>query len=170
MTLNALLAGHWQPFWASRQPREQRLLIGLSLFLALAIAYAGIWQPSRQAAQKNRVKVAALQQQVALVSALDAEASKLKRQAALTPMPAAALLDLLKQSSAAAGLSDGQWSSDGEYAVSYSGSVPFDRWLRWTGELAAAQQVRLVSLKAENNGQAGAAKVTARFVHAGAPA
>lgn len=170
MKLNTLITSHWQPFWSSRQPRERKLLIGLGVFLAVAVGYAGIWQPTRAAALKNRTKFAALQQQVALASSLSDEAAKLKRQPALTPLNASALLDLLKQSSAATGLTEGQWNSDGEHAVTFSGTVPFDAWLRWAGELAATQQVRLVSLKAETSGQAGSAKLTARFVHAGAPA
>jgi len=167
--LNIELAEQWQPFWSSRQPRERKLLIGLAIFLLLVGGYAGIWQPLHNAAVKNRIKVANLQQQVALVSALHEEAATLKRQPAQTPIKGAALLELLKQSSAAASI-NGQWNGDGEYAVTFNGTVPFDAWLRWAGDMAALQQVRLVALKAENAGQAGSAKISARFVHGGAPA
>jgi general secretion pathway protein M len=162
-----MVVQHWQPFWNARNARERRMLAGLALFLAVVVGYAGIWQPAVTSAQHNRRLVAKLGQQVAALDALANEAAALKRQPALPVPPPAALLDLLKQSATAAGLS-GEWRSDNGNAVSFSGTVPFDAWLRWAGGLMPAQQVRLVELQAESAGQSGSARVTARFAYAGA--
>jgi type II secretory pathway component PulM len=143
------------------------MLTGLALFLALVVGFAGIWQPARLSVQHNRHLVSKLGQQVATLDALGKEATALKRQPALPVPPPAALLDLLKQSATVAGLS-GEWRSDNVSAVSFSGTVPFDAWLRWAGGLMPAQQVRLVELQAESAAQAGTARVTARFAYAGA--
>lgn len=163
----SVIADVWQPFWSARNARERRMLTGLALFLAVVIGYAGIWQPAHASAQHNRRLVAVLGQQVATLSALGNEAAVLKRQAAQPVPPAAALLDLLKQSAMGAGLS-GDWHGDDGNTVSFNGTVPFDAWLRWAGGLQTAQQVRLLDLQAESAAQPGSAHVTARFAYAGA--
>ncbi|KUM05040.1 type II secretion system protein M [Chromobacterium subtsugae] len=159
-------------YWQQRSAREQRLLAAMALVLGAALLYLAVWEPASASLQRNRASVARLQAELGAVRSLAAEADKLKRQPAQTPLPAKELIPLLQQTAKSQGLAVAalQFSQDGESGVDMEGVVGFDAWVRFAGVLAAQQQVRVVNVKMEAQPVPGQVKIKALLAHAGAAA
>ncbi|WP_434633054.1 type II secretion system protein GspM [Chromobacterium sp. CV08] len=159
-------------YWGQRSRREQRLLAAMAAVLGVALLYLAVWEPANSSLLRNRSAVARLQAELGMVKALAAEADKLKRQPAQTPLPAKELIPLLQQTAKGQGLSVAalQFNADGESGVAMEGVVGFDDWVRFAGALSQQQQVRVVNVKAEAQPVPGQVKIKALLVHAGAAA
>lgn len=164
-----LIPSALQQAWQQRNPREQRLLLMMAVVLGAALLYAAVWEPAAGYVAKNRGRLAALQAELAFDQTLAAEAARLKAQPAVTPMKAADLTAVVKQALQTRELAPESWQlqPDGDWGLQLSGQADFGAWLGLQADLAA-QQVRVVRLKATASDKPGHVAVQALLAHAGA--
>jgi general secretion pathway protein M len=151
--------------WASRSPRERRVLAALGVVL-VAACLAWLVQSALQARSQLRPRVTALQGQLAR---LEQQAMEIERLRA-SPPQAASQSDLraLVQSRIGAGLSGALVrieAPDPDRVEVVFGAVPFPDWLDWVAGMRA-QQVRVATSRVEALTSPGLVSVTATLVRA----
>jgi type II secretory pathway component PulM len=153
--------------WASRAPRERRVIAVLAAVLGAA-AYLGLLLWADQARAQLLVSVAALRTQSALLEQRAAEFQRLRA----TPAPTASPTDLrtlvreridAAQFSGALTLLE---APDADHVRIAFGALAFADWLDWIAALRT-QQVRLEAARIESLAAPGLVSVTATLARSG---
>ncbi len=168
--------GRWQQWQKALQSRyralsrrEQWLVGTAAVLLLVGVFDLAVWSPASAYVEKNRGRVARLDAELTLARTLSDEAARLKRTPVVAALPAAELEPLVTRTLTGKLAGNWQLSREGEEGVRISGEVPFDEWMRASGELALAQ-VRVVRLDATATGTPGMVRLDAVLVHAGGQA
>jgi len=151
--------------WAAREPREQRFLVALAVFLGVAMFAQLLWS-SHQARERLKKQIPQLQQQVEALQRKSANLQDLKsRPPSAAPAEGAALLAMAVSAAEAAGMKEvaAQIKLEGPRRLRLRAAVPFDRWLAWTAALQRDGQVRLVSCHVQASATQGAPDIDALF-------
>lgn len=152
-------------FWAERQPRERALLIGLGVFVGVALFVQLLWS-SHHERQRLQRQIPQLQQQV---EALQRDAARLQeiksRPPSAAPAEGNALLAMAVSAAEAAGIREvaPQLKLEGPRRLRLRAAVPFDRWIEWTAALQRDGQVRLVSCHVQAGATPAAPDIDALF-------
>jgi general secretion pathway protein M len=140
-------------FWAAREPRERKVLVGGGLVLALGLYYALLITPalsSREALNKNLPE---LKLQVAQMQALAKEASGLTATAA-TPV-ASMSEETLKAALSRKGLKPLSVVLSGDQAKVQLAAAPFNATLEWLDDIQKNERITVTEANFNALPQAG---------------
>ena len=151
--------------WAERQPRERRFLLGLALFVALAVIAQGLWSAHGERG-RLRKKIPELRQQADAMQRQAGEMRQLQAQAkapAATVLEGAPLLAAALSAAKASGLSAAaaQLRLEGPRQIRLRAALPFDRWLEWLATLQRDVRLRLIHCQVDSGKGAGMVQIDA---------
>jgi general secretion pathway protein M len=147
--------------WLRRAPQERRLLVYGALLLCVLL-YIWLMQAAGTARGTLQQRVAGLRNAAVLMEQQATELEQL-RMASPPAVSDAALLPLLQESAAQAGLAElllqGEALGADEAALTF-GAIPFATWLRWIDALRM-QNIHVVSARIETLSTPGLVSVSA---------
>jgi general secretion pathway protein M len=162
-TALASLAAPLAAFWQARNPQEHRWLLGLGLFICLALLADGLWS-AHHARQRLRQQIPALEQQLATLQRQAGDLRALQSQPVTLAPPSTALVEQAATVLQAAGLpvAANQLAAEGPRQLRLRATLPFDRWIDATADLQRNAQLRLVQCQVDTVSP-GQARIDALF-------
>jgi len=156
-------------FWASRQPRERGVLLTGAVLVALAVLYAGLWDPALTARSRLAATLPKMRAQLEGMRLQKREIEQLRK--ALGPAsPSADLRALLRaaveRSPFPRAVDRIEWRS-GEHVVLAAAAVGFDQWVDWTRALQRELGVRVDSCEITALPEPGMVRLEAVFAGPG---
>jgi len=145
--------------WAARQPRERTFLIGLAIFVCIALLIQGLWSAHSARIRLHR-QIPQLRQQAETLQRQAGEVRQLLAQPASPASQEGAAL-VTAASAAARGasltLTAAQLQLEGPRQLHLRASLPFDAWLDWVAALQRDARLRLIRCRIDAAAGADAA-------------
>lgn len=143
-------------WWASLQPREQRLVSVASVAVVIGAFYWLIWQPLHQANERQQQKVQAAQRQL---TELQQALPQLKASGGAKVRSSGSLSQIISNSARSAGVSVSRMQPQNEQLTLVLDDLSFEQLLGWLHSLQYQHGITVINLDVANTDTPGIVRV-----------
>jgi general secretion pathway protein M len=145
------LGGELSAWYASRAPRERRLLAGALALGVAVLVYDGLFAPAWDGRRALRATLPTLDSEVAQLHAQAERVRALRGASAQRALTGAPLRDAIAASLAQAGFADARCTLIGESVQIDTKAASFAAWLAWLDDARTKLRVRVVDAHATSS-------------------